>query len=797
MTTARIELPKKLIPVFDGPADVRGAYGGRGSAKTRSFAKMAAVRGYMFGAAGITGQILCARQFMNSLDDSSLEECKRAIESEKWLLEYYDIGEKYIKSKDGRIWFSFAGLDRSINSIKSKGRILICWVDEAEPVSDSAWSILIPTLREEGDDWNAELWVTWNPARKTASVESRFRNIKDPLIKVVELNWRDNPKFPDKLERERVRDLEERPDQYAHIWEGDYITAQAGAYYAKHLAKAREEKRICRIGRDPLMKCWAFFDIGGSGAKADACAIWIVQFIGKEVRFIDYYEAQGQELSAHVAWLRSHDYESAEIVLPHDGRQTDKVYTVSYESEFRKAGFSVRVIDNQGAGAAIARVEASRKLFPQMWFDAEKCSAGLDAIGWYHEKIDEKRGIGLGPDHDWSSHACLVAGSMVTTSIGDRPIESVMVGDMVLTPSGYAIVDNAGISKISVELIEIKLNDGREIIVTPEHKIFTTEGVLCADEISYNNGIITIKDLPCIQLANAEQTGYRDAFIENTKASSIGFGKKEGFIAHKKAANRNSFIGKLFVCHQKILSRFRLMGIGKIFHQIIGLLEIKTLGESKKSFISRKSLTASSITENLMVITNPSLLGMAEGSCTGLYGSSIMELYQQGFMYTTKTATDQITELKTLNVLGSQTTYLSMLKEMTGLVVKKIGSSLSLLGKRQKNGTEATLEKNGTEIMQKSRLLRGKKQLSNASNAGKNTQQNGLENLSIAMSIASKRRYTKKVPVYDLTVRHHHCYFANGILVSNSDAFGMVAVSHDIINASKIQRKARSKHWMG
>lgn len=121
------------------------------------------------------GQILCARQYMNSLDDSSLEEVKRAIEDEPWLADYYDLGEKYIKSRDGRISFTFAGLDRSIGSIKSKGRILLCWVDEAEPVTDHAWSILIPTLREEGDDWNAELWVTWNPARKKSPVESRFR----------------------------------------------------------------------------------------------------------------------------------------------------------------------------------------------------------------------------------------------------------------------------------------------------------------------------------------------------------------------------------------------------------------------------------------------------------------------------------------------------------------------------------------------------------------------------------------------------------------------------------------------
>ena len=188
MSEARVWMPPKLIPVFLEQADVRWSCGGRGSGKTRSFAKMAAVRGYIYGCQGITGQILCARQFMNSLEDSSLEECKRAIEEEPFLAAYYDVGEKYIKSRDGRISFSFAGLDRNIASIKSKGRLLLCWVDEAEPVPDEAWVTLIPTLREEGTGWNAELWVTWNPKRKNAPVEGRFRFSTDEMIKVVPLD---------------------------------------------------------------------------------------------------------------------------------------------------------------------------------------------------------------------------------------------------------------------------------------------------------------------------------------------------------------------------------------------------------------------------------------------------------------------------------------------------------------------------------------------------------------------------------------------------------------------------------
>jgi phage terminase large subunit len=375
---------------------------------------MAAVRGYMHGMAGESGIILCARQFMNSLDDSSLEECKRAIEEEPFLASYYDCGEKYIKSRDGRIQFAFAGLDRNIASIKSKGRILLCWVDEAEPVTDDAWSILIPTLREEGEGWNAELWVTWNPKRKTAAVEKRFRASKDERYKLVELNWRDNPKFPSKLERDRQRDLKERPEQVEHIWEGAYATALEGAYFAAHLAQAKSQGRICAVVADPLMAIRAYVDIGGTGAKADAFAIWIAQFVGQQIRLLNYYEAVGQPLSAHLNWLREQGYGpgKCQVWLPHDGETNDRVHDVSFESAFKAAQYSVTVVPNQGKGAAKQRIEAARRRLPACWFNDTTTEAGREALGWYHEKRDELRGIGLGPEHDWSSHGADAFGLM-------------------------------------------------------------------------------------------------------------------------------------------------------------------------------------------------------------------------------------------------------------------------------------------------------------------------------------------------------------------------------------------------
>lgn len=358
----------------------------------------------MWDQAGRDGQILCGRQFMNSLADSSLEEIKAAINDTPWLKPHFDIGEKYVKTISGRISYTFVGLDRNVDSVKSKARILLGWIDEAEPVTDEAWSKLIPTLREE----DSELWVTWNPERKNSATNKRFRVTQDPRAKIVELNWRDNPWFPAILDRKRLADKEARPEQYDHIWEGDFVSASTGAYYAKSLTEAKEQRRIGALAKDPLLPIKAFWDIG----VADATAIWIAQWIGREIRVLDYYEATRQPLATHLQWLRSNGYEHAECYLPHDAAHQDAFTAIRFEDHIRSAGFDVTTIPNQGKGAAIKRVEAARRLFGNIWFDQTKCAAGLEALGWYHERQDENRGIGLGPEHDWSSHGADAFGLM-------------------------------------------------------------------------------------------------------------------------------------------------------------------------------------------------------------------------------------------------------------------------------------------------------------------------------------------------------------------------------------------------
>lgn len=251
MTTARIKIPPKLIPVFTGPARYRGAYGGRGSGKTRTFAKMTAVRGYMWSKAGESGVIVCGREFMNSLDESSMAEVKAAIASEPFLAEHYDVGEKYIRTRDGRIEYKFTGLRHNIDSIKSKALIKLLWVDEAEAVSEGAWRKATPSVRE----LDSEIWVTWNPESPKSPTHKRFRESAPSGAKIVEMNYADNPWFPDVLDIERAEDLAKRPDDYAHVWLGQFRTNSEGQVFKNWKVEPFEAPAdsVFRFGAD-----WGF-----------------------------------------------------------------------------------------------------------------------------------------------------------------------------------------------------------------------------------------------------------------------------------------------------------------------------------------------------------------------------------------------------------------------------------------------------------------------------------------------------------------------------------------------------------
>ena len=403
MSILKIPTAKVFEPLLQ-PARYKGAFGGRGSGKSHFFGELLveacqAERGTL---------AVCIREAQRTLAQSS----KRLIESKIASLglwhQFKLFHDKIETPGDGII--IFRGMqDHTAESIKSLEGFRIAWVDEAQSLSARSLALLRPTIRAAG----SELWASWNPRRKSDAIDDFLRARKPDGALVVNASWRDNPWFPAVLDEERRLDLKLYPDRYDHIWEGDYVRAFEGAYFAQMLNEARKQGRIGRVSADPLLPVRAFIDIGGAGATADAFTIWVVQWVGQEIRVLDYYESVGQVLAYHVNWLRERGYQRAILYLPHDGLAANNITGKRYEDHLREAGFTVEPpVKNQGRGAAMMRIEALRRLGPQLWFNEATTEAGRDALGFYHERKDDVRNVGLGPEHDWSSHAADALGLM-------------------------------------------------------------------------------------------------------------------------------------------------------------------------------------------------------------------------------------------------------------------------------------------------------------------------------------------------------------------------------------------------
>ena len=209
-----IKLPAKLVPVFTGEARYRGAYGGRGSAKSWSFADMALLRAYT-----AKTRILCTRELQNSIKASVLQVLVDRVEAHG-LQGFFDYGESYLKSVYWDEDFIFKGLRHNYREIKSTEGIDVVWIEEAETTSEESFRVLFPTIRKPG----SEIWLTWNSESVDAPIHKRF--VLDPPdnAKIAKINYVDNGWFPEELEMERQADQKRDPDVYAHVWEGECLT---------------------------------------------------------------------------------------------------------------------------------------------------------------------------------------------------------------------------------------------------------------------------------------------------------------------------------------------------------------------------------------------------------------------------------------------------------------------------------------------------------------------------------------------------------------------------------------------
>lgn len=164
-------------------------------------------------------RILCTRELQVSIKESMHAEIKNAIQTYPWLENHYEIGEAFIRGRNGTE-FLFRGLRHNISSIKSMAQIDLCIIEEAADVPAQSWQALLPTIRAP----KSEIWAVYNPKLDTDPVDKMFRQQRPPRAEVVEISHMDNPWFPPELEEQRKHDQEVmNPADYAWIWGGSYL----------------------------------------------------------------------------------------------------------------------------------------------------------------------------------------------------------------------------------------------------------------------------------------------------------------------------------------------------------------------------------------------------------------------------------------------------------------------------------------------------------------------------------------------------------------------------------------------
>jgi phage terminase large subunit len=384
-----IAIPRPFIDLLK-PKRYKIFYGGRGGAKSHNFARALLVLG-----AQRKLRIACGREIQKNINES-VKPLLESIIYDHGLDSFYQVMDKEIRGKNGTV-FMFMGLKHNIQGIRSLEGVDILWVEEAAPVSDKTWELVLPTMRKSG----SEIWASFNPMSPEDPVYKRFVAGADADTLVRKVSWRDNPFLTDELLKEKDKLKRADPDAYAHVWEGEFDTRRSGAVYARMLAKAREEGRICRVPYDPSAEVFTAWDLGFT----DCTAIWWLQFVGRELRWLEYYENSGELLDhyAQVIKSRPYNYRHAGHFLPHDGKQGN-IRGESVKAQLGRMGVLCTVLDREPN--IQPGIELVKTALAYSALDADKCKDGIHALDNYGYEWDEDRGtFKKNPRHDWTSHA--------------------------------------------------------------------------------------------------------------------------------------------------------------------------------------------------------------------------------------------------------------------------------------------------------------------------------------------------------------------------------------------------------
>lgn len=514
MDSVKIKIPEKCLFLLTEKWRYKVLVGGRGSSKSVSVALSLLILGMKS-----RQRILCTRQIQGSIKDS-VHKLLSDLIAEYKLDTFYNITQDSIRGLNGTE-FIFKGLKSNTAEIKSTQGINIAWVEEATDVTSESWDILIPTIREK----DSEIWITFNPNMKTDATYQRFVVNPPENCKTVELNYVDNPFFPDVLREEMEYVKKLNYPKYEHIWLGK-PNAEAG-----NLIKMSMFKRF-ETPPDTYNGMFITCDTAFSEKKsADNSAFLLGGVKGKDKYILDVYCKKVTFVD-----LQRDLKEFYQRAVQRFGRlnHIDAIYIenkasgISLIQQLRAEGLPIMeltpTVHNETLKKDIVADKYTR--FLEVEADLASGNVWLPVQAPWLPEFEKECEAFTGGKQDEKDDVCLIAGTKIKTLWGDKNIEDIKAGEYVITPFGLRKVQASGMTGIK----KIIYNKELDLSGTPNHKILTfTSGYTNLSEAkikecmkwSLKNLIIwKIKSLLCSMGANIAVWGERDTIFYLMKAQT-------------------------------------------------------------------------------------------------------------------------------------------------------------------------------------------------------------------------------------------------------------------------------------
>jgi phage terminase large subunit len=760
-----------------------------------------------------TGSLSDNRRFMEAVFPKAIRKAPR-----EWSLQ----GEMVVELKCGSVYRLMGSDKMEIVGAGPKGVVF----SEFALAKPTTWDLVRPMLRESGG-W---AWMITTPRGKNHAHKlyeqagqqdsgwyRDLKTVRDTGLTYFSSKGRGRINWETLIAEERAEGMPESLIEQEYFC--SFSAANVGSFYGLYLAQLEARGAVGAhfdSSGDMVFTSW---DLG----KADDTAIWWWRLRegstedNPRVDVLDHYACHGEDIEHYLAVLEEramkHNWVYERHWLPHDARakRLGTKQTVYEQFVYKYGSGKVGITPEL---SLLDGISALRRLLQKDIRFHARCSEvahprdhdGVEALRAYHRTWDvEKKAFSETPVHDWSSHSCFVGATPIRTSRGEVPIEEVTAGDRVWLASGEdGLVTAAGMVG-ERETALVTFSDGRTLECTVDHGFFTTRGLVCADALRYGDGVSTPED-PRWDMSHliGSTMGLRAAFTESIEASGIGGGRTAMPTCRSEAA-----LGSFAYCTanstqtEPVPSRrttvsSQLIGTGTTLQPPIGHASRGRDGTRRQPNTGSRNSTASGTTGSRADTTRPRTK-TAASTCIAQSGARRMAPFRRVTTFITRTATRPITGLRIWNSCRPASTRVNMVGLVDGLAAK----GLALLSKRlawlRLRGIGRQKAEGGTPSMREESQQTSSGTRSSARFAETPTSPQRPPEPDSAVAHARQPLYVvgvrpsgRRVPVYDLTVEHHHAYYANGVLVSNCDAGRYMAIV--VTMAERRTRDRREPH---